>query len=157
MNPKTATPKEGRLQPLNNNSISLAKLLNNVELSYEPNVKLTYAMIARLPTHNRAPHQPFPAPTSAHLRTILSRAVLPSSLTFRLFLLKSRPIAAHLRLPTHACTAPPLRHFAHQLTHDPPHRCALSCEYLPNQSLSELIGANQTLSEMIRYLPISSD
>lgn len=32
---------------LNNNSISLAKLSNNAELSYEPNVKLTYAMIAR--------------------------------------------------------------------------------------------------------------
>ena len=46
MNPKTATPKEGRLQPLNNNPISLAKLLNNVELSYEPNVKLLDAMIA---------------------------------------------------------------------------------------------------------------
>lgn len=46
LNPKTATPKEGRLQPLNNNSISLAKLLNNVELSYEPNVKLLDAMIA---------------------------------------------------------------------------------------------------------------
>ncbi len=46
LNPKTATPKEGRLQPLNNNPISLAKLLNNVELSYEPNVKLLDAMIA---------------------------------------------------------------------------------------------------------------
>ena len=31
---------------LNNNPISLAKLLNNVELSYEPNVKLLDAMIA---------------------------------------------------------------------------------------------------------------
>ena len=46
LNPKTAAPKEGRLQPLNNNPISLPKLLNNVELSYEPNVKLLDAMIA---------------------------------------------------------------------------------------------------------------
>ena len=46
LNPKTATPIEGRLQPLNSNSISLAKLLKGVELSYEPNVKLLDAMQA---------------------------------------------------------------------------------------------------------------
>ena len=46
LNPKTATPIEGRLQPLNSNSISLAKLLKGVELSYEPSVKLLDAMQA---------------------------------------------------------------------------------------------------------------
>lgn len=46
LNPKTATPTGGRLQPLNSNSISLAKLLKGVELSYEPNVKLLDAMQA---------------------------------------------------------------------------------------------------------------
>ena len=46
LNPKAATPIEGRLQPLNSNSISLAKLLKGVELSYEPNVKLLDAMQA---------------------------------------------------------------------------------------------------------------
>lgn len=46
LNPKTATPIKGRLQPLNSNSISLAKLLKGVELSYEPNVKLLDAMQA---------------------------------------------------------------------------------------------------------------
>lgn len=30
LNPKTATPVEGRLQPLNSNSISLAKLLKEI-------------------------------------------------------------------------------------------------------------------------------
>lgn len=30
LNPKTATPTEGRLQPLNSNSISLAKLLKEI-------------------------------------------------------------------------------------------------------------------------------
>ena len=30
LNPKTATPIEGRLQPLNSNSISLAKLLKEI-------------------------------------------------------------------------------------------------------------------------------
>gem|GEM_PF-6532280 len=46
--------------------------------------------------HTRLPQRTF-APTSVHLRAILSRAVLPSSLTFPLFLLRSRPTAAHLR------------------------------------------------------------
>ena len=36
----------GEYQPLNSNSISLAKLLKGVELSYEPNVKLLDAMQA---------------------------------------------------------------------------------------------------------------
>lgn len=46
LNPKTGSPTRGEYQPLNSNSISLAKLLKGVELSYEPNVKLLDAMQA---------------------------------------------------------------------------------------------------------------
>ncbi len=46
LNPKTGSPTMGEYQPLNSNSISLAKLLKGVELSYEPNVKLLDAMQA---------------------------------------------------------------------------------------------------------------
>ena len=38
----------------------------------------------------------------------------------------SRPTSAHLYLTTYARTAPPLRTFTHQLSHEPPHICALS-------------------------------
>ena len=46
LNPKTGSPTRGEYQPLNSNSISLAKLLKGVELSYEPSVKLLDAMQA---------------------------------------------------------------------------------------------------------------
>ena len=46
LSPKTGSPTRGEYQPLNSNSISLAKLLKGVELSYEPNVKLLDAMQA---------------------------------------------------------------------------------------------------------------
>ena len=46
LNPKTGSPTRGEYQPLNSNSMSLAKLLKGVELSYEPNVKLLDAMQA---------------------------------------------------------------------------------------------------------------
>ena len=72
---------------LNNNSISLAKLSNNAELSYEPNVKLTYAMIARLPTHKPRKYHP----ASTHLSLLTHACSAPH-------LGRNRP---HLRNHTH--------------------------------------------------------
>ena len=87
-----------------------------------------------------SPHQRTPnsAPSSTHLRTFA-------------------PAPTNLCPPTPIRTRPPQRTFPHTPPHQCPHRSAPSRHFLPSQSLSELIGVNQSLSEKIRYLPISSD
>ena len=88
MNPKLRNMAKLAIDvALNNNSISLAKLSNNAELSYEPNVKLTYAMIARLPTHKPRKYRP----ASTHLSLLTHACSAPH-------LGRNRP---HLRNLTH--------------------------------------------------------
>ena len=84
-----------------------------------PPLLLTIPVKKTLHTYPPSPNTSYEPPTSAHL-------YLPNH--------ARPPTPTHLYLTTYAPTAPPLRTFTHQLTHEPPHICApspLLCVHFP--------------------------